>query len=131
MTTRVSPGGLQPSQPYVDAERLRDVLEWFDPDAPAHDPIPVLPAERFDPGLDADFVIVDGHTRAFVAVLCGSETVRVVRDSERDDLSTGIYRTCVEWCLDAGVTEPADLVGRVVSPGTFREEWIERCQALE
>ncbi|WP_435118376.1 histone acetyltransferase [Halolamina sp. C58] len=126
---------LQPSQLLVSSEKLRDVLDWWDADDPDPEPLPYLhpvedlglAPERVEPGR---VVLADGHTRALAAVLSGTETLPVVRDPDRETLSMGIYRTCLGWCVDAGVRRPADLVGRVVSDETFRTEWVQRCQAV-
>lgn len=112
----------QPSQLYIDGERLAAATEWFQFDDPTYDPIPVIEVEE---GL----AFTDGHTRAFLAHLAGVRDLRVRSDPDGDDLDLGLYRTCIEWCRAAGVTEIADLTGRVVSPATFEECWVARCQA--
>lgn len=121
MAFAVPIGDPQPSQLYVDAERLREAVEWFAFDAPAYDPVPVV-------RLDGDLVLSDGHTRAFLAYLAGAEELEVVRDPDRDELNLALYRECVAWCRAESVTGVADLAGRVVSPATFRAEWIDRCR---
>lgn len=85
-----------------------------------------------DPGVvtDGRVVLADGHTRALAAVLTEAESVRVARASGEEALSTDVYRTCVGWCLDAGVRELAGLVGQVVSHDRHRAAWAERYQAL-
>jgi len=126
---------LHPSQLLVSAEKLRGVLDWWDADDPEPEPLPYLkPVEDvgLDPGtLDSGRVVLaDGHTRALAAVLSGAETVPIVRDPDREELSMDIYSACLGWCVEEGVRRPADLVGRVVSDDRFRTEWVERCQAL-
>lgn len=139
---------LQPSQLLVSAEKLRDVLDWWDADDPDPEPLPYLkPVE--DVGLDGGdgeggavgeevptvgdgrVVLADGHTRALAAVLSGAETLPVVREPDREDLSMAVYRECVGWCVENDVRRPADLVGRVVSPETHQREWIDRCHSLD
>ena len=138
-TDRRPLGDLQPSQLLVSAAKLRAVLERLDADDPpaalVTEPLPyLLPVADLglDPGVvtDGRVVLMDGHTRALAAVLTGVESVPVARASGEEVLSTDVYRTCVGWCLDEGVREPADLVGRVVSHDRHREAWVERCQAL-
>ena len=126
---------LQPSQLLVSAEKLQGVLDWWDADDPDPEPLPYLhPVEDLglDPGVveNGRVVLTDGHTRALAAVLSGAETVPVVREPDREELSMEVYRTCLGWCVDEGVRTPADLVGRVVSAETHREEWIKRCRAV-
>jgi hypothetical protein len=126
---------LHPSQLLVSAAKLEGVLDWWNADDPDPEPLPYLePVEDFglDPGTvePGRVVLADGHTRALAAVLSGTETVPVVRDPDREELSMGIYRECLGWCVDEGVRRPANLVGRVVSDETFRTEWVERCRAV-
>jgi hypothetical protein len=118
---------VQPSQLYLDGRKLAAVTEWFDFMEPNYDPLPV---RRMRSGGESEgrWTLTDGHTRAFVAYLAGVEELRVVRDT--DELSTGIYRQCVEWCEDEGVTEVRDLAGRVLSTDEFEKQWIDRCQAV-
>lgn len=127
----------QPSQLFVDVEKLRGVLEWIDADDPSYDPLPVLRPDHLPTGttppIDAPYVLADGHTRALAATLCGADELRVVDvpPDERVDLDLDVYATCLAWCVDAGIGTPGDLVGRVVSSETHRTAWIERCRALD
>lgn len=111
----------RPSQLYVEAGKLAAVLEWMAVDDPDYERIPAV-------RLDGEWVLTDGHTRALVAVLAGEDELRVVEDT--DDLPLAVYERCVEWCDEAGVATPADLVGRVVSEETYRTAWIDRCHRL-
>lgn len=120
----------QPSQLLLSAEKLRGVLAWFDPDDPGYDPIPVVPADELPiDDLAAPYVSVDGHTRAFVATCCGADALYATVETDVD--AAAVYARCVDWCLDAGVTDPTDFAGRVVSHETYLEEWVGRCHALE
>ncbi len=122
MSIVVSIEAIQPSQLYLDGAKLRSVIDWFDFGSPNYDPLPVRK-------IGGDWTLTDGHTRAFAAYLSGADELRVVRDA--DDISMPVYEQCVSWCEKEGVTEIADLAGRVVTHSTFEEEWIERCQALD
>ncbi len=130
---RVPVDGVQPSQLYVDAGRLRDALAWFDPDDPSYDPVPVvdLAAHTDHPpaGTVDRPVLLDGHTRAVLAHLAGADSLRVDRVEPGPGLDMDLYAECVGWCREAGVTRVPDLVGRVVSTETFEREWVRRCQA--
>lgn len=112
----------QPSQLYVDGERLREAVEWFDFDRPSYDPIPVL-------RLEGELVLADGHTRALLAYLGGASSLEIRTDLDRDVLNIPLYRECVSWCRDESITTVADLAGRVVGGETFQEEWLGRCRA--
>jgi hypothetical protein len=126
----VAIAAVHPSQLYVDAARLRELWEWFDVAAPSYDPIPVFAPGRFDTDCP---VLADGHTRALAAVVAGHDRLRVraVTDAEREAWPLGVYETCVGWCVEAGVTRPRDLVGRVVTRERFLRAWTRRCHGLE
>lgn len=116
---------VRPSQLYLDGGKLALVTRWFDFAEPNYEPLPVRRVERED-GVGGEWMLTDGHTRAFVAHLAGADELRVVRDT--DDLPMGIYRRCVEWCEEEGITEIADLAGRVLNADDFEEQWVARCR---
>lgn len=108
----------QPSQLYLNGRKLALATEWFDFDDPTYDPIPARQ-------VDGEWVLLDGHTRAFLAVLSGADELEIVVNHE--DLPMAVYRECISWCKDERVTSVGDLCGRVLNPETFEERWIERC----
>jgi hypothetical protein len=115
---------LHPTQLYLSSEKLAVVVDWFDFDSPAYDPLPA-----FEYG--GAWYLSDGHTRAFVAWLAGETRIRVERDTEvREVYDFDVYRTCIEWCAEAGVESIPDLRGRVVEPATYEERWIDRCSEI-
>lgn len=125
MPTTVPWEDIRPSQLYISARKLRDVMGWFDFADPAYDPLPVY-------AFDGTLTLLDGHTRAFVAYLGGLESVRVAEldDSDVTELNLGVYRECIAWCQEEGVTDISDFVGRVVSHATYETKWVERCQSI-
>ncbi|MXR40935.1 histone acetyltransferase [Halobaculum sp. WSA2] len=137
MTAVVPVTDAQPSQLFVSAAKLRDVLGWFPVDAPEapgrDDPLPVFGPEDVPFEVRGEVLLADGHTRAVAAVLTGADALHVERvpAADRREFSLDVYETCVDWCVDAGVTDPRDLVGRVVSAETHEREWVERCRAIE
>lgn len=130
MTMRVHLDELQPSQLFIDQDRLASVLAWFDPDQPALAPLPVIPGSHLDAMPDDARILSDGHTRAVGCCLAGVEAIEVEIDPELDELDPEAYDTCVGWCLEAGVTGPSDLIGRLVSRERFLEAWVARCEAI-
>lgn len=112
----------QPSQLFIDAQRLRNGLEWFDFENPTYDPIPVL-------HIDDEIVLSDGHTRAVLAYLGGANRLEIVPDPDQQELNIPLYRECVGWCRQECVTQVADLTQRVVSRPTFLEQWVARCHS--
>lgn len=124
MSTAVPRDELSPSQLYISARKLRAVMEWFDFDSPAYEPCPAYV-------LDGTLILMDGHTRAFVAYLGGANSIRIreLEDSEAEELNLGLYRECLEWCRQEGVSDLSDFIGRVVSHSAFEELWIDRCHS--
>ncbi|PSQ03009.1 histone acetyltransferase [Halobacteriales archaeon QS_5_68_33] len=124
MVTTVPCDELHPSQLYISAQKMRDVVEWFDFDDPAHDALPTYI-------LDGDLTLLDGHTRAFVAYLGGVDSLRIqeLDDSDTEELNLELYRECLDWCQEEGVTDLSNLVGRVVSHTTYETKWIDRCHS--
>lgn len=124
MATTIPCGDLHPSQLYISAQKMRDVMEWFDFDDPALDPIPTYV-------FDGNLTLLDGHTRAFVAYLGGIDSLRIqeLDDSDVEKLNLELYRECLVWCQEEGVTELSDFVGRVVSDTTYKTKWIGRCHS--
>lgn len=117
----LSVGAVRPSQLYLDGDKLAEVARWFDFAEPSDDPLRVRE-------IAGRWTLTDGHTRAFAAALAGAPELRVGRDD--DELPMDAYRTCVEWCEAEGVTEIADLTGRVLNPDDFEARWIDRCRRL-
>ncbi|MFC7045100.1 histone acetyltransferase [Halobacteriaceae archaeon GCM10025711] len=113
-------GDVQPSQPLLNGRKLSLAAQWFDFDDPEYDPIPVVEYE-------GALIPTDGHTRAFVAYLAGSDELVVRHDD--DDLPMALYGRCVEYTREAGVTSVGDLAGRVVNAAAFEEQWVARCEA--
>lgn len=110
---------IQPSQLYINSQKLEDVLEWFDPsDFGSYDAIPIK-------NLKGKTIFTDGHTRAYAAYLKGIQTLKVYWD--QDDLDWDLYRVCVDWCSQEGIHTIKDLDGRVIDPGEYEVLWIDRC----
>lgn len=122
MTDPIPLDSVRPTQLYLSTEKLAAVLEWFDPEKPSYDPLPAFEYE-------GQPYLADGHTRAFVAWLAGVETLRIDHDpSIRTEYDFDLYRTCIQWCADAGVQTVPDLAGRLLGPEQYETKWIERCQ---
>jgi hypothetical protein len=115
---------VQPTQLYLSSEKLAGVFEWFDFDSPNYDPLPAFTHK-------GDWYLSDGHGRAFAAGIGGTETLQIQRDRDvREEYNIEVYRTCIEWCAEAGIETVHDLNGRIVEPDTYQTLWIDRCQEL-
>ena len=113
---RMSLAEMQPSQLFISAEKLAEVLRGFDPSR-----MEAIPVKR----LGDDVVMTDGHTRGLAAFLCGMQELPVVWDE--DELDWEAYEICAAWCKSEGIRSVGDLMGRVVGREHYERLWLERC----
>jgi len=114
---------LQPSQLYINREKLKDLQSRIDFTQPEN--IPPIPIKL----LDGERVMTDGHTRAFAAYLAGLDLVPIFPDE--DDLDWHAYRICVAWCQEKGVHQISDLQGRVIGSDAYEKLWLARCKRMQ
>jgi hypothetical protein len=113
---------IQPSQLYINSQKLSDILKWFKPDDyENYDPLPIKK-------LNGKIIFTDGHTRAFAAYLKGINFIKVYWDE--DDLSWDAYQICVDWCNFEGIYSIADLKDRVIELGEYEILWLQRCKDM-
>ena len=98
-------------------------MKMFDPDKP--ESIEPIPIKR----LGNRIILVDGHTRAFAALLHNLPEVLVYWEDEELDWEE--YRICVEWCRREGIHTIADLKNRVVPQKDYEAIWYGRCEKMQ
>jgi len=79
--------------------------------------------------LDGEIIFTDGHTGALVAYLKGLEKIDVSWEDE--ELDWDLYRICVRWCKEAGITKIKDLRDRIIPDVQYQILWLERCRKEE
>ncbi len=114
---------IQPSQLFINAEKLSHVLRTFDPSDP--ETLPPIPVRK----LAGQIIFTDGHTRALAAFLSGHPEIRVFWDE--DELDWEAYAICVQWCREEGIRTIADLKDRVIPREEYERLWIQRCQQMQ
>lgn len=113
---------LQPSQLYLSQDKVQKVTSWYD--SSPMTPIFVRKFANCD-----DWVITDGHTRAFVASLKGATTIPVQLDEEAySDTVIKLYEQCINWCREESISQISDLATRQLSQDDYQVFWIARCQ---
>lgn len=110
---------IQPSQLFINSERLAAVMKAFDPEL--LEPLPIFK-------LGNRTVLADGHTHALAALLSGLEDIPVYWAEEELDVEA--YEICVGWCEEEGVRTVADLMDRLLAPAQYELMWVKRCQAM-
>ncbi len=113
---------LQPSQLYLSAKRLEQILAWIKSEDP--DEIEPLPVKE----LDGHLMLTDGHHRAFAFHSLGLRQIKVIPDP--DELDWEAYRICIQWCLEEGISSVMDLKSRIVNEEDFDLLWNKRCDEL-
>ena len=111
---------IQPSQLYINSQKLENVLKWFNPkDYTSYDALPVK-------NLFGKVIFTDGHTRAYASYQAGVKTIKVYWDE--DELDWDLYQTCVHWCNLEGVNSIKDLEKKIIGPEEYKTLWIDRCK---
>jgi hypothetical protein len=113
---------LQPSQLFLSAKRLEQILAWIKSEDP--DELEPLPFKE----LDGHLMLTDGHHRAYAFHFLGYKQIKVIPDT--DDLDWEAYRICVQWCLENGISSVKDLESRIVNEKNFDLLWNKRCDEL-
>jgi len=113
---------IQPSQLYISSRKLNSVMKNFASKPSLMEPIPIKE-------LGGRVVFVDGHTRAFAALLHRFPKVPVYWEDE--ELDWEAYETCVRWCLEEKIYTIADLKNRIVSHQKYKKLWYERCAKMQ
>ena len=104
---------IQPSQFYVDEEKLAAVSSFIrEPDDII---VQVLP-------FDGRYISLDGHTRLYLAVIKGWNSVRAVVDASGDY----IYGFAEE-AQRRNIHSPKDM--ELISHGEYEEKWHRFCDA--
>lgn len=113
---------IQPSQLYINSQKLKNVLKWFTPnDYESYDALPIK-------NLNGKIIFTDGHTRAYATYIKGFKTIKVCWDD--DELSWNSYEICVDWCIANGINSIEDLKGRVIEPSEYKILWLDRCRNM-
>lgn len=110
----VSLDQIQPSQFYVDEEKLAAVSSFIQ--GPNDIIIQVLPFE-------GRYISLDGHTRLYLAVMKGWNSVRAVMDTSGDY----IYGF-VEEAKRRNIHSPKDM--ELISHGVYEEKWHRFCDSF-
>jgi hypothetical protein len=113
---------IQPSQSYINSEKLRYVMRQLQSKPVFIKPIPVKK-------LEDQIVFVDGHTRALAALLLGLSEIPVCWEDEGLDWDE--YKVCVGWCKEEGIHTISDLKNRIVSHKDYKVLWLDRCKKMQ
>ncbi|MGT2785585.1 ParB/RepB/Spo0J family partition protein [Streptococcus merionis] len=113
---------LQPSQFYLSREKIEAIQSWFkSQDLSRFEPISVKE-------LDGQWIIVDGHSRLFVAYQAGLKTIPVAL--EKEDWNWDFYRYCIAETKKRGIEQISDLAAFQLSSSDYKTLWLDWCQRI-
>ncbi len=117
---------LQLSQLFLSHAKIVKIHEWFSSDLMNFSPITIRSFSWSEKP-----VLIDGHTRAFVAAQNGVRALPVIIDEDviSDELEN-LYHQCVEWCQVAQLREILDLSTKIISQAEYEDCWIGRCETF-
>jgi hypothetical protein len=113
---------IQPSQLYINKEKLKAVMNTLDDNPQQLEPIPIKE-------LDGELVSIDGHTRLLAWLMKGHEEVEC--EWEDLEMSWEAYRICVNWCKDEGILNAYSLKNRIVGNEEYQKLWLDRCHEMQ
>ncbi|MGI6156250.1 MAG: hypothetical protein ACOYEB_10025 [Enterococcus lemanii] len=116
---------LQCSQLFLSEEKIKRVESWLTKETIKEAPITIRLFSWSDKP-----VILDGHTRTFVASQKGLTHLPVILDEEvMTESLEQLYQACVSWCKGGAVHSISDLLPHILPQEQYQREWIKRCQS--
>ena len=116
---------LQFSQLFLSEEKIKRVENWLTNETFKEAPVTI----RWFPWSETP-VLLDGHTRVFVASQKGITRVPVLLDdTELEAELEQLYQACAAWCNDQGIHSVSDFSTRILSQAQYEIDWIGRCQS--
>ena len=116
---------LQCSQLFLSEEKIKRVESWLTKETIKEAPITIRLFSWSDKP-----VILDGHTRTFVASQKGLTHLPVILDEEvMTESLEQLYQACVSWCKGGAVHSISDLLPHILPQEQYQSEWIKRCQS--
>lgn len=113
---------VQPSQLYINRDKLESVRNWLDADSHNYDSIAIKE-------YNGEIIFTDGHTRALVLYEQNATKVKVHWD--KDVSKDALHKECTRWCKLEEITHISDLRSRVLSEDKYKTHWIDKCHYFQ
>ena len=113
---------VQPSQLYINREKLEWVRIWLDAELHNYESIPIKE-------YNGEIVFTDGHTRALVLYEQNATKIKVHWDKEVHN--DALYLECMRWCKLEEITHISDLRSRVLPESKYIEHWTNKCHHFQ
>lgn len=112
---------LHPTQLYLSEKKLHDI-QMLDQSADIInvDPISVL-------AFGNRFLIIDGHHRAYQALLAGRDTISAELDRDGGD---ELYALYAQACEERKITSVLDLKHRILPQDEYEAKWYNWCDGF-
>jgi len=114
---------IKPSQLYISEKKIDEINKWFNKDDLSNfNPIPLK-------YINGKFVIVDGHTRAVVAIKNGLD--KVPFEIEKEEWDWQMYDYCIKECEKRNINTPYDLLNYIVCESEYDLKWNKWCNSMQ
>ena len=112
---------LHPTQLYLSEKKLQ-AIQMLDQSADIInvDPISVL-------AFGNRFLIIDGHHRAYQALLAGRDTISAEFDRDGGD---ALYALYAQACEERKITSVLDLKHRILAQDEYEAKWYNWCDGF-
>ena len=116
---------LQFSQLFLSEAKIKRIENWLTSKTIEEAPVTI----RWFPWSEKP-VLLDGHTRVFVANQKGMTHVPVLLDDEEiDEALEQLYQACTAWCNEQEINSVSAFSTRILSQAQYEIDWIGRCQS--
>ena len=116
---------LQFSQLFLSEVKIKRIENWLTSKTIEEAPVTI----RWFPWSKKP-VLLDGHTRVFVASQKGMTHVPVLLDDEEiDEALEQLYQACTAWCNEQEINSISAFSTRILSQAQYEIDWIGRCQS--
>jgi len=124
MTERYSLNTLRPNNWYLNEDKVRRVREaWSKGEQDLLPPVLVV-------RIDDHWALIDGHSRAWVALEHGEVDILGMTLNNVDSEEFGLYEIIHRRGPSEGVRNLQDLSERILPSSEYEEKWIKYCRSL-
>ena len=112
---------LHPTQLYLSEKKLQDIqMLYQSAEIINMDPISVL-------AFGDCLLIIDGHHRAYQALLAGQKTISAELDKDGGD---ELYHLYAQACEERKITSVLDLKNHILSQDEYEPKWYNWCDGF-
>ena len=116
---------LQPNNLLLNKTKVEVIRKTWDKGQQNH-LLPILISE-----IDNQLVLIDGHTRTFVAWERGQVWLpAIIKELSGIDNNSLLYKKLHRKMLENDITSICDLAERILEPEDYQKQWVDFCDQL-